>query len=140
MDLDTGVELARTRTKSVLVTQGRNGRPQLSNVMHHVGQDGVVRISITSSRVKYQNLVREPWAALHVTSDDFWSWVVLEGDVVLTPVAKAPDDATVEELVALYRGLAGEHPDWVDYRASMVAEGRVVVRLTPGRAYGQLQS
>ncbi|MEP6814108.1 MAG: PPOX class F420-dependent oxidoreductase [Marmoricola sp.] len=140
MDLQSAVEFARTRAKSVLVTQGKNGRPQLSNVMHHVGTDGVVRISITTSRVKYQNLVREPWAALHVTSDDFWSWVVIEGDVEVTPVATDPDDATVEELVQLYRDQAGEHPSWNDYRASMVADGRVVVRITPGRAYGQLQT
>ncbi len=139
MDLEKAVEFARTRTKSVLVTQSANGRPQLSNVMHHVSDDGVVRISITSSRVKYQNLVREPWAALHVTSEDFWSWVVLEGDVSLTPVAAAPDDATVEELVELYRGLSGEHQDWDDYRASMVKDGRVVVRVAPIRGYGQLQ-
>lgn len=139
MDLEKAVEFARTRTKSVLVTQSANGRPQLSNVMHHVSDDGVVRISITSSRVKYQNLVREPWAALHVTSEDFWSWVVLEGDVSLTPVAAAPDDATVEELVELYRGLSGEHQDWDDYRASMVKDGRVVVRIAPIRGYGQLQ-
>ncbi|MCW2758039.1 MAG: putative pyridoxine/pyridoxamine 5-phosphate oxidase, partial [Nocardioidaceae bacterium] len=102
------------------------------------GDDGVVRVSITTTRAKYANLVREPWAALHVTSDDFWSWVVVEGDVTLTPVATAPDDATVEELVALYRGIAGEHPDWDEYRAVQVQEGRVVVRLTPNRAYGQL--
>ena len=139
MDLEKAVEFARTRTKSVLVTQSANGRPQLSNVMHHVSDDGVVRISITSSRVKYQNLVREPWAALHVTSEDFWSWVVLEGDVSLTPVAAAPDDATVEELVELYRGLSGEHQNWDDYRASMVKDGRVVVRVAPIRGYGQLQ-
>ncbi len=139
MDLEKAVEFARTRTKSVLVTQSTNGRPQLSNVMHHVSDDGVVRISITSSRVKYQNLVREPWAALHVTSEDFWSWVVLEGDVSLTPVAAAPDDATVEELVELYRGLSGEHQNWDDYRASMVKDGRVVVRIAPIRGYGQLQ-
>lgn len=139
MDLEKAVDFARTRTKSVLVTQSANGRPQLSNVMHHVSDAGVVRISITSSRVKYQNLVREPWAALHVTSEDFWSWVVLEGDVSLTPVAAAPDDATVEELVELYRGLSGEHQNWDDYRASMVKDGRVVVRIAPIRGYGQLQ-
>ena len=55
-----------------------------------------------------------------------------------TPVAADPGDATVEELVALYRSLSGEHPDWDEYRAAMVADGRLVVRLTPTRAYGML--
>jgi hypothetical protein len=47
-------------------------------------------------------------------------------------------DATVGELVELYRELQGEHPDWDEYRASMVADERLVVRLRPSRAYGAL--
>lgn len=139
MEISQALPFVGSRTKSVLVTErGSDGHPQLSNVMHHLGEDGVVRVSITSSRAKYKNLQRTPWAALHVTSDDFWSWVVVEGEVSLAPVAQAPDDDTVEELVAYYRSLSGEHDDWDAYRASMVEEGRTVVRLTPGHAYGQL--
>jgi PPOX class probable F420-dependent enzyme len=138
MDLDTAVDFARTTRQSVLTTVRRNGRPQLSNVLHHVTDDGVVKISITADRAKYRNLVREPWAALHVSRDDFFAYVVLESDVELTPVSASPDDATVAELVELYRSLAGEHEDWDAYRAAMVAERRVVARLLPNRAYGML--
>ncbi|MCU1372734.1 MAG: putative F420-dependent enzyme, partial [Actinomycetia bacterium] len=116
----------------------KDGRPQLSNVLHHVFDDGVIRISITADRAKYHNLKREPWAALHVTREDFFAYAVLEADAELAPVAAAPDDATVEELVELYRGLMGEHDDWDDYRRSMVADRRTVVRLRPTRAYGML--
>ena len=55
-------------------------------------------------------------------------------------MANDPHDATVEELVALYRSLAGEHDDWDDYRASMVKDGRLVIRITPTSAYGMLPS
>ena len=112
------------------------GHPQLSNVAHAVGDDGVIRISITADRAKYKNLAREPWAALHVTQPDFFGYVVLEGDVELSPIAAAPDDATVEELVSYYRDIRGEHPDWDEYRAAQVNDGRVMVRLRPTRAYG----
>lgn len=139
MEISEALSFVREHHKVVLVTQrGSDGRPQLSNVVAHLGDDGVVRVSITSSRAKYANLRATPWAALHATSDDFWSWVVVEGEVSLAPVAATPDDDTVEELVGLYRALSGEHDDWDDYRAAMVSEGRTVVRLTPGRAYGQL--
>ena len=138
MDVTQAMEYVATRTRSVLVTQRSDGHPQLSNVMHHVDAGGLVRVSITHTRAKYKNLVREPWAALHVTSDDFWTWVVVEGPVDVTPVARDPHDATVEELVGLYRALAGEHEDWDAYRAAMVEEGRVVVRLVPDHGYGQL--
>ncbi|WP_327144661.1 PPOX class F420-dependent oxidoreductase [Nocardia sp. NBC_01327] len=136
MDIATAVEFARSHSKSVLTTLRKDGRPQLSNVLHWTGDDGVIRISITADRAKYFNLLREPWAALHVSSDDFWSYAVLEGTAEVSPVAADPDDATVEELVAYYRTLTGEHPDWDDYRRAMVADRRVVVRITPSHAYG----
>ncbi|MFG3522851.1 pyridoxamine 5'-phosphate oxidase [Nocardia sp. 852002-20019_SCH5090214] len=138
MELDTALDFARTTSRSVLTTLRRNGRPQLSNVTHWVAPDGIIRISITADRAKYANLRREPWAALHVTRDDFWGYAVLEADVELTPVAATADDATVEELIAYYRALSGEHPDWADYRRAMVADRRVIARLRPTRAYGML--
>ena len=138
MELSRALDFARTNRRSVLVTVRGSGRPQLSNVMHHVFDDGLIRISITADRAKYKNLVREPWAALHVTREDFWAYTVLEGDVELSAVAAQPDDATVEELIGYYRAAQGEHPDWQEYRASMVADRRVVVRFRPNRAYGML--
>lgn len=138
MDLDTALVGARATQQSVLVATKRDGRPQLSNVLHGVGDDGIIRISITTGRAKYHNLKRDPWAALHVNGPNFWSYAVIEGEVELSAPAAAPDDATVDELVDLYRSLAGEHDDWDDYRAAMVAEHRVVARLTPNRAYGTL--
>ena len=138
MELAAATDFARTTRQSVLVTIRENGRPQLSNVYHHVFDDGIIRISITANRAKYNNLLRDPWAALHVTRDDFFAYVVLEGDVELAPVAARPDDPTVDELVVHYRAVVGEHEDWDAFRRAMVAERRSVVRLTPDRAYGML--
>jgi PPOX class probable F420-dependent enzyme len=139
MELDRGLQAARDRNESVLVTLRKDGRPQLSNVMHSVDEQGTVRISTTADRAKYANLRRQPWAALHVNGENFWSYAVLECDVELSAVAAEPGDDTVEELVALYRALTGEHDDWDDYRAAMVRDSRLVVRLTPTRAYGALR-
>jgi len=75
---------------------------------------------------------------VHVNGPSFFSYAVIEGEASVTPTAADPYDATVEELVDLYRSLAGEHEDWDDYRRAMVAEGRVVVTITPARAYGVL--
>jgi len=138
MELSSAVDFARVNRHSVLVTIRRDGRPQLSNVLHHVFDDGVIRISITADRAKYKNLLREPWAALHVTQADFYAYAVLEGSVELTPVATRTDDATVDELVAYYRAAMGEHDDWNAYRQAMVADRRVIARFEPTRAYGML--
>jgi PPOX class probable F420-dependent enzyme len=139
MEIEKALQAARDNNQSILVTLKSDGKPQLSNVLHTVGDDGVVRVSITTSRAKYKNLRRTPWAALHVNGPTFWGYAVLEGDVTLSEPAASPDDATVEELVELYRAISGEHPDWDDYRAAQVSQGRVVVRITPTRAYGALR-
>ena len=138
MDLDAALSYARPIQRGVLATMKADGRPQLSNIMFAVGGDGIVRISVTATRAKTANIRRDPRVSLHVTAPDFWSYVVLEGDAELSPVAMGQQDPTVEELVALYRDLQGEHPDWDEYRATMVADARLVVRLRPSRAYGAL--
>ncbi|MEU8472200.1 PPOX class F420-dependent oxidoreductase [Streptomyces sp. NPDC029006] len=121
----------------VLVTLRRDGRPQLSNVTHAYDPDEqVIRISVTDGRAKTRNLRRDPRASYHVTSADRWAYTVAEGTAELTPVAADTHDATVEELVRLYRDVSGEHPDWDDYRAAMVRDRRLVVRLRVERAYG----
>ena len=138
MELSDALAFARANRWSVLTTIRGSGLPQLSNVAHYVGGDGIIRISITATRAKYHNLLRRPWAAVHVTRPDFFAYAVLEGAVELSPVATRPDDDTVAELITYYRALSGEHEDWDDYRAAMVADRRAVVRLTPDRAYGML--
>ncbi|WP_405621828.1 PPOX class F420-dependent oxidoreductase [Streptomyces sp. NBC_00076] len=121
----------------VLVTLKRDGRPQLSNVSHaYYPDERIIRISITDDRAKTRNLRRDPRASYHVTSADRWAYTVAEGTAELSPVAKDPHDETVTELVRLYRDVQGDHPDWDDYRAAMVRDRRLVVRLKVERAYG----
>jgi PPOX class probable F420-dependent enzyme len=137
MEISEAINFAAAHRNGVLVTQKRDGRPQLSNIAYAVVDD-VVKISITADRAKYWNLVRNPHASLYVTRDDFWAYVVLEGDAELSEVATKPDDPGVDELVELYKVVAGEHPDWDEYRQAMITDKRVVVRLKPSHAYGML--
>jgi PPOX class probable F420-dependent enzyme len=130
-------ELLRERSEGILVTMRRDARPQLSNVNYAFNADEqLIRISTTEDRAKVRNLRRDPRASFHVSSSDFWSYAVAEGTADLSPVAGDPDDATVEELIDLYRAVQGEHPDWADYRAAMVSDHRLVVRIRVERAYG----
>ncbi len=124
----------------VLVTLKRDGRPQLSNVNHtYDPKERVIRVSITDERAKTRNLRRDPRASYHVTSANRWNYAVVEGTAELSEVAADPHDAAVEELVDLYRSVQGEHPDWDEYRAAMVADHRVVLRLRVERVYGLRQ-
>lgn len=136
------VELIAARHNGVLATIKSDGRPQLSNVTYAFTPDpsapgtGVVRISITTTRAKYRNLVRDPRASLHVSSPDFWSYAVAEALAELSPAAADPQDQTVEDLVTLYRDIQGEHPDWQEFRQAMVTDQRVLLRLAVSRVYG----
>jgi PPOX class probable F420-dependent enzyme len=124
----------------VLATVKRDGRPQLSNVGYSYDAEAqLFRVSVTDDRAKTRNLRTDPRVTLHVASKDFWTWVAVEGTAELTPVAADPHDATVEELITYYRGISGEHEDWDEYRAAMVADRRLVVRFRPEHTYGQLR-
>jgi hypothetical protein len=61
---------------------------------------------------------------------------VAEGNAILTQPAASERDDTVEGLVALYRKIAGEHPDWDDYRRAMVTDRRVLLRMPVSHLYG----
>jgi len=136
MELSDAVDFARSTGQSVVVTLKADGRPQLSNVLHHVDDDGLIRISITDDRAKTKNLRRDPRVSLYLTSDDFWKYVVIEGTAELSAVAQAPDDAVADALVDYYRAIRGEHPDWDEYRRAQVDQRRVMLRIHAERAYG----
>lgn len=120
-----------------LATTKRDGRPQLSLVTYHFDPRALsIEASVTETRAKTRNLRRDPRASLMVNSEDGWSYAVAEGNAVLSPPAASPDDDTVEALIALYRSVAGEHPDWDDFRRAMVAERRVLLRLPINHLYG----
>jgi PPOX class probable F420-dependent enzyme len=124
----------------VLATIKRDGRPQLSNVGYaYDPEQRLFRVSVTDSRAKTRNLRIDPRVTLHVASKDFWTWVAVEGTAELTPVAADPHDDTVEELITYYRGISGEHENWDEYRAAMVADRRLVVRFRPEHTYGSVR-
>ena len=137
---DGFAELLGAQHRGVLVTLRKDGRPQLSNVAYGWDAEAqTVRVSVTDDRAKTRNLRRDPRASFHVTTGDFWSYVVVDGRAELSAVARDPHDAAVEELADLYRAVRGDHPDWDDFRAAMVREQRLVVRVRAEHAYGTVR-
>lgn len=138
MQIADAIDFFRTKHNGILITEKSNGRPQSSNIAFRVDDTDRIVISVTDSRAKTTNLRRRPVASLHINRDDFWAYAVIEADVEITPVAAAPDDDTATQLVEYYRAVAGEHDDWDAYRAAMVEEGRLLLKLTATHAYGVL--
>jgi PPOX class probable F420-dependent enzyme len=134
---DKLLALIADNSLGVLATLKRDGRPQLSNVTYHFDPRALtIEVSVTEPRAKTRNLRRDQRASLLVSSEDGWSYAVAEGDAVLSAPAASVDDETVESLVSLYRNVAGEHPDWDEYRRAMVVDRRVLLALPIGHLYG----
>jgi PPOX class probable F420-dependent enzyme len=130
MDLDEARAILRRQHHAVLATFRRNGTPQLSPVTVGLDDAGRPEISSRQTAYKVRNLRRDPRAYLCVFPDAFYGrWVQVDGRITVIDLPEA-----MEPLVDYYRRAAGEHPDWDDYRAGMVRERRVLLRMKIDRA------
>ena len=129
MELHEALKFITQHHRAVLATTRRDGNSQLSLVTAGVDGDTVV-VSTRETANKTKNLQRRPRASLLAFTDAFYGdWVQVEGAVEVVPLPEAMDG-----LIAYYRQVAGEHPDWDEYRAAMGRERRVLLRMTIERA------
>jgi PPOX class probable F420-dependent enzyme len=125
VDIDAARDFVRANHRAVLVTLRRDGSPQTSPVTVGVDADGLVAISSRVTAYKVRNLRRDPRAWVCVMPDAFFGpWVSLAGTASILDLPDA-----MEPLVDYYRSIAGEHPDWDDYRAAMRRDQRCLVRI-----------
>ncbi|WP_040707005.1 PPOX class F420-dependent oxidoreductase [Nocardia takedensis] len=129
VDLDALLEFVRPRHHAILITRRGDGAPQASPVTCGVDDAGRVVVSTYPERAKTRNARRDPAVDVVVLSDEWnGAWVQIEGEA---EVLDAPD--SVEPLVEYYRNISGEHPDWDEYRAAMLDQGKSIIRVTPRR-------
>lgn len=119
------LDFLRPRHHAVLLTRRRSGAPQMSPVTCGVDGAGRVVVSTYPDRAKAVNARRDPAVSLCVLSDEWDPWVQVDGTA---EVLDLPD--SVEPLVEYYRCIAGEHPDWDEYRRAMVEQGKSLIRIT----------
>ena len=119
------LEFGRPRLQAILTTIRRDGRPQMSPNTLGVDDEGRLVISSYPMRAKVHNIRRNPAVSVCVLSDDFGGeWVQVDG---IAEIVDLPD--AVEPLVEYFRNIAGEHPDWDEYRRAMVDQGKVLIRI-----------
>ena len=130
MDAADALEVLQSQHRCVLATTRTDGHPQLSPVAGSA-LGGKVLVSSRETAFKVRNIRRHPYASLCALGDAFWGepWVQVEGPARIISLPEA-----MEGLVALYRTISGEHPDWEDYRSAMVREQRVLIEITVERA------
>ncbi|URN11750.1 PPOX class F420-dependent oxidoreductase [Streptomyces radiopugnans] len=127
--LDELLDFVRPRHRAVLLTRRADGSPQGSPVSCGVDGAGRIVVSTYPERAKARNARRDPAVSVIVLSEDFdGPWVQVDGTAEVLDVPEA-----VEPLVEYYRAIAGEHPDWDEYREAMVRQGKSLLRITPVR-------
>ncbi|WP_030616972.1 PPOX class F420-dependent oxidoreductase [Streptomyces sclerotialus] len=129
VELPELLEFVRPRHRAILLTRRSDGTPQGSPLTCGVDDSGRIVISTYPERAKVRNARRAPSVSVIVLSDD-WNgpWVQVDGEA---EVIDAPD--SVEPLVEYFRNISGEHPDWDEYRAAMLKQGKSIIRITPRR-------
>jgi PPOX class probable F420-dependent enzyme len=114
--------------RAVLVTHRQGDGLQTSPIAASADDEGHVLISTRETAMKAKNVARDPRVTLCAIADDWYSgWVQVDGTAEIVHLPEAMD-----LLVDYYRRVAGEHPDWDDYRAAMEREQRVILRITAG--------
>ncbi|MCU1450816.1 MAG: putative F420-dependent enzyme [Acidimicrobiales bacterium] len=135
MDIEEARQFLRDNHHAVMATLRKNGDPAMSPIAVAVDDEGFAVVSTRETAYKVGHLRRDPRTWLCVVRDQFFPpWASIEGNATVVSLPEAMDG-----LVDYYRRIAGEHPDWDDYRQAMEREKRVLIRIAIERVGPQRQ-
>ncbi len=127
VDRESLLEFVRPRHHMIIITWRSDGGVQSSPVSGGVDSSGRLVVASYPERAKVHNARRAGKATALVLSDDFGGpWVQIDCTAEVLDIPEA-----IEPLVEYFRSIAGEHPDWEEYRQAMVVQGKSLLRLTP---------
>src|SRR5262245_24979632 len=123
--------------QGVLTSFRRNGMPQLSIVTIYP-RDGGVGVSITETRAKFKNLLRDPRCSILVSHVDWWSgFLVFEGRAELVHSGNAdPETLRLARRHIFSATTRRRSADWDQYDRIAAADKRVTLVLRPDHIYG----
>jgi PPOX class probable F420-dependent enzyme len=130
MDVSEARDIIREQHDAVLATVRPNGEPQMSPILVALDAEGFAVISTRETAYKVHNLRRDPRASICILPDAFFGrWIQIDGRAEIVSLPQAMDG-----LIAYYRSISGEHPDWDDYRRAMLRDKRCLIRVRVERA------
>ncbi|MFN8635527.1 MAG: PPOX class F420-dependent oxidoreductase [Chloroflexota bacterium] len=130
MTHDEALAFIGANNHAVLATIKRDGRPQMSHVSYTLDDDGTIKVSVTKDRAKTRNLLRDPRATLSIVAEKWSEYLVVEGTCTVI------DENPVPLLRRVYERILGKpHPNWEEFDAAMIRDGRVVLSIAVDRIY-----
>ena len=123
--------------QGVLTSFRRNGMPQLSIVTVYP-RDGGVGISITETRMKFKNLLRDPRCSVLISHVDWWSgFLVFEGKAELVHSGNTDAETLRKARRRIFSATTRRRSkDWEEYDRIAAADKRVAMILRPEHVYG----
>jgi uncharacterized protein len=130
VNYEEAVAYLRGNSRAVLTTIKQDGRPQMSLVDYGVDKDGVIRIQVTRPSAKTRNIQRDPRVSLSVIGENWYQYIVVEGEAGLI------EEDPIAALRETYELIAGRpHPDWDEFNQAMLDEQQVVMTISIDRLY-----
>ena len=131
-DREAVKQFAAQTTRSVLVTRRKDGGLQSSPMSVVADDDGSVLTATRARSAKTYNLARDPRATLCLFTERWpGPWMHVEGEAVIERLPEAMP------LLADYYRRRGQDTSTETFRERMLAENRVLIRITPQRVVPQ---
>ena len=123
--------------QGVMTSFRRNGMAQLSIVTVYP-RDGGVGISITETRAKFKNLLRDPRCTVLISHADWWSgFLVFEGRAEMVYSGNADPEKLRMARRHIYSATTRRRSaDWDEYDRITEADKRVALIVRPEHVYG----
>ena len=139
MTFDDARPFLEANHRAVVTTVQPNGAVQTSVVVGGALNGKAVFVSVMGKSAKVRNLRRDPRCTMLGVSDNWRSWVAVEGEVTLSAYSNTGAEEMRVLLRDAYRACGGDHPDWDEYDRAMRKQDGVVVFVTPERVYGVIR-
>lgn len=140
MEFEAAKAFLESNHRGVVTTTQKNGAAHDSIVVCGHYQGKMIFVSVRGNSRKVYNLRRDPRCTVLGVSDDWRSYVVVEGQAQLMDYGNTNDEELRVHLRDAFRACGGgEHPDWDEYDQAMHKQDAVMVLVSPDTVYGMIR-
>lgn len=139
MEFEAAKAFLESNHRGVVTTTQKNGAAHDSIVVCGHYQDKMVFVSVRGNSRKVHNLRRDPRCTVLAVTDNWRSYVVVEGQARLMDYGNSDAEELRVLLRDVYRACGGDHPDWDEYDRAMRQQDAVVVLVSPENVYGMIR-
>ncbi len=126
--------------RGVVTTYQADGAAHASIVVCGAYEGHAAFVSVHNKSRKVRNLRRDPRCTVLAVTDNWRSWVSVEGEAKLSDYNNTDPEEIRVLLREVYMACSdSEHSNWEEYDKAMKVQEGTVVLVTPKRVYGQIR-